>query len=82
MLVAVREGAKMAGPRGPLCHCLLERKHHQAGWLARQRLDLTRATAARKSPKANRPARCAGPDKMAPIFAATDRPSPSVSDAR
>jgi hypothetical protein len=51
-------------------------------WLARQRRDLTRATAARKSPKANRPARCAGPAKMAPIFAATDRPSPSVSDAR
>jgi hypothetical protein len=40
MLVAVREGAILAGPQGPLWHWLLERKHHQAGRLARQRLDL------------------------------------------
>jgi hypothetical protein len=40
MLVAVREGAILAGPQGPLWHWLSERKHHQAGRLARQRLDL------------------------------------------
>jgi molybdopterin-binding protein len=40
LLVAVREGAILAGPQGPLWHWLLERKHHQAGRLARQRLDL------------------------------------------
>jgi hypothetical protein len=38
--VAVREGAILAGPQGPLWHWLSERKHHQAGRLARQRLDL------------------------------------------
>ena len=40
VLVAVREGAILAGPQGPLWHWLSERKHHQAGRLARQRLDL------------------------------------------
>jgi hypothetical protein len=40
LLVAVREGAILAGPQGPLWHWLSERKHHQAGRLARQRLDL------------------------------------------
>jgi hypothetical protein len=68
MLVAVREGAKMAGPQGPLCHWLLEWKHHQAGWLARQRLDHTRATAARKSPKANRAAPLRGASQNGPNF--------------
>jgi hypothetical protein len=37
-----------------------QRKHHLAHRLARRRLDRTRATARRKSPKANRPGRCAG----------------------
>ena len=40
LLVAVRGGAILAGPQGPLWQWLLERKYHQAGKLARQGLDL------------------------------------------